>query len=68
MSMMASHLSEDGADQEPTMPSADEIQSMMVAKAHELFAVCDKEEKVRSTSIQLRKYGFLPTMMIPSHK
>ena len=50
-SMMATHLSEDGADQEPTMPSADEIQSMMVAKAHELFAVCDKEEKVRRMAI-----------------
>ena len=49
--MMATHLSEDGVDQEPTMPSADEIQSMMVAKAHELFAVCDKEEKVRRMAI-----------------
>ena len=34
------------AEQENVMPSSDEIQEMMVAKAHELFAVCDKEEKV----------------------
>ena len=26
-------------------PSAEEIQEMMVAKAHELFKACDKEEK-----------------------
>ena len=26
-------------------PSAEEIQGMMIQKAHELFAVCDKEEK-----------------------
>ena len=45
--MMATHLGEDGMEPEPTMPSADEIQNMMVAKAHELFAVCDKEEKVK---------------------
>ncbi len=47
--MMSTH-----EDADAMMPSPDEIQDMMVAKAHELFAVCDKEEKVRSYQCPLR--------------
>ncbi len=48
--MMATYET-DGVDGDEGMPSPEEINEMMVAKAHELFALCDKEQKVHNSDL-----------------
>ncbi len=55
--MMATYDT-DIPETEEGMPSPEEINEMMVAKAHELFALCDKEQKVNNVKF-LFNFGSL---------